>query len=408
MRRVMPLLLVTLIPALADDPKKPARNEPGAGAAPARETGRPRESSRLEDPAREAVAKARRIAGSRIAEGPETRPGAFEARLRFEPGRPIRYGAMLEKSVGVAGTKIPPFVTRSEYVLRLIPLPAESSEAVPAGGRSGLVRESASLAGPKPAASELEAGMTKVEVRFERILWSMSGGETAMEFDSADFPPRDEPADQARLRRLINRPFVITLDDRGQVGAVTPPEPIEPSRAGVTRPVGPNPADLVGENQLRNLFKTFHAWLPDGPVRAGDTWDRSETMPVGPVSLTRTAEVRCTHRDRSIAQFESLVRMKPAADSEAEGDSSNSTTSGSRTAKANPFQAEVAQPQPGRATIVFDVARGEVVSVEGSISWNLRISKPVPTGGSSADLTQTLTARSTWRRLDPGAARVAN
>ena len=255
-------------------------------------------------------------------------------------------------------------------------------------------------------------------VSIERLEWSVQGTPTDKKLDTESKDASESNKDLAFLRSLIGTSYIAVLDARGnlfalksgettrndQAGAATlkPPvtqddktpksrfaTPVQAPRAAENREMA-EWRELVGEHQLRNLFRSMYAWIPTSPIEVRGRWQREDRQPAGAMLITRRNFLTLESMDRGVAKVQSRIDVS----------SSSRPSEGAMDLPAT----RIKQTTPGAATIFFDNESHLITSLEAQVEFELHAENAAKTMfGKSVDVDQLLAAKTTVQLLAPAA-----
>lgn len=263
-------------------------------------------------------------------EGREPSPAEpIALRLRYVPGRQETYQFVQELTVQPEKQKTP-VKTRAVYVLRQKVHSVSGDDAL-------------------------------LAVRLLRFAWSVDAPEGSKSFDTDEAPREREPAEFAAARGVIGRTFTASVDPLGRIRDMRGPTlPTEGTKTPNEEALGVSVLDLVGAQKLVGLLASLHAWMPDSPIRPGESWDRTEEAPLGALTLVRNNRVTLERIEGGKAYLQSRIEM---AHREGKGLGRDDVAA----------EGSILAVEPGSARIVFLVDEGVVESLDLQVSFGLRV-----------------------------------
>lgn len=151
-----------------------------------------------------------------------------------------------------------------------------------------------------------EGGNKRLTVTYDRIAMSMKSGMGNMSYDSKN--PSAGDSMLSMMSNMLNRPFSMTVSDKGEIIKVEGLSGIINGMGDTTTPEGAmmhkQMSSTFNDTAIRSMMQQSLNIFPDKPVSPGDTWKKSYNMSMSMLNMKIENEFRLTSVSNGIAHLD--------------------------------------------------------------------------------------------------------
>ncbi|MEI8278983.1 MAG: DUF6263 family protein [Bacteroidota bacterium] len=151
----------------------------------------------------------------------------------------------------------------------------------------------------------------KISVNYDRIAMKSDNNYMPMEFDSADSTKQNDIL--KGIGKMINQPFNVVVSEKGEVISVEGLDKVINGMVDTTKPNQKQQKALLSQQMSDSSVKasmqqSFNVY-PDKPVKPGDIWTKTYTVPMANIIMKVESEYKLTSIDKGIAHIDVNSKM---------------------------------------------------------------------------------------------------
>lgn len=143
-----------------------------------------------------------------------------------------------------------------------------------------------------------------IKISYDRIAMSLNGPNMHMNYDSQD--PAKSNKEMAMMGDMLHKPFMLEVNKEGQIKKILGLSDMlkdSDDTSAEAKSMRQQIANTFDDTTIRNIVQQSLDIFPGHPVRPGDTWHKTYTTAVGPVSMRIDNEFKLKSVSGNIAHL---------------------------------------------------------------------------------------------------------
>lgn len=146
----------------------------------------------------------------------------------------------------------------------------------------------------------------RITVTYDRIAMNMKNAMGNMAYDSKN--PLSGNSDLSMMGNMLNKPFSMTVSDKGEIVKVEGLSDIINGVGDTTTPQGAamrqQMSSTFNDTAIKSMMQQSLNIFPDKPVRPGDTWKKSYNMTMSMINMKLENDFKLTSVSNGIAHLD--------------------------------------------------------------------------------------------------------